>query len=176
MNQRPAHEPEKVLGGLLSLYERHLHSYDKWLSMARDAETKLDAGELDEFLNVHEEKQSVTEQLQKEDGRLRRERRHVTKALGLADFTLQQLDDAVTAMPDNRAFARVVAEWHRLLERLDRTMRQVAAVEKGIERKLRTHLRELSDSASNARTTRRAVRAYYADGEGHDARFIDRKS
>lgn len=178
MEQTPIKRPDVVLKQFAAAYRRHLQQYERWLEAAEAAVLKLDADELDEFLSVHERKQAIATELQQEEQRLRRERERLTGTLRLESFTMQQLETKAASLPepDSEAFQSVLVEWRGLLDELGGTMQKVAKAERQIERKLQRLLQSLKDSVSDTRTTRRAVRAYVSEGDGGDARFIDRKS
>lgn len=178
VTRTPVERPDRLLKELVGAYRRHLQRYERWLGMAESAEELLDGERLDEFLSLHEQKQAVAVELQEEEQRLRRQRERLTSSLGLESFTLQQLEAKAASLPeaDSEAFQSVLNEWRGLLDELSAVMQKVAKAERQIEGKLREMLRTLLDSASDARTTRRAVRAYFSDGEQQDARFIDRRS
>lgn len=168
--------PGRLLGDLASDYRKHLDQYETWLSLARRANAKLDEGEIDEFLQIHEEKQRISEGLREEESRLRNHRDAVQRKFGLARFTVRELEGAENLFDDEGTFALALADWRDLLDELSRAMREVAKAEKQTEQKLQRHLGSLSGAMSEARSTRRAVKEYNRpDADEHEARFIDRR-
>lgn len=175
MTHPPADGPEGLLEELTSSYRGHLRVYERWLHVAEQAVARLDAGELEQFLQVHEQKQLIADGLREQEVPLRHQRDHIAQHLQLEQFTVNELLTIAPSLPDKEAFIVAVQRWQKLLDDLSGVMQRVAKIERQIEVKLREHLRSLSDSVSDARTTRRAVRAYHHVPEGDDARFIDRK-
>lgn len=177
MPQTERERPDYLLGNLAAEYRRHLHQYERWLLLAQRAEEKLDAGAIDEFLHIHQEKQNIIEQLRDEERRLRKERDAVRESLGLAQFTLKELEQTDRLFDSDGAFATALADWRELLDELSDTIEKVAKLEKQTETKLRQHLGSLSDAVVNTRSTRYAVQQYNKPEAGdQDARFIDRLS
>lgn len=176
MARAPVEGPDRRLDHLVSKYRKHLDGYREWLTIASEANERLDGDELDGFLNLHEQKHVITERLRAEEGQLRLERDELSADLGLRQFTVEQLESAAQQMTDGESFAKTVASWRDLLAELNTVMQQVAKVERQTEDKLRRRLQSLTDAMSDTRSTRRAVRAYNRpEADGHDARFIDRR-
>lgn len=174
---RPSVErPDRLLRDLTSKYREHLADYRQWLTIANSASERLALEEFDEFLQLHEQKHVVTERLRAQERQLRSERDELSARLGLEEFTLAELGTVSPGLADGRSFAEAVDDWRQLLTQLNVVMQQVAKVERQTEDKLRQRLGSLTEAMSDARSTRRAVRAYNRpDADGHDGRFIDRR-
>src|SRR5690625_2247283 len=102
-----------ALRKLLAHYTRHLQGYERWLTLAEAAARRLDEDALDEFFELHEQKQGVAQKLQEEEKSLRQLRRQATEALGLEEFTLQALEEAAKAAEDED-FVRDVDAWRQI--------------------------------------------------------------
>lgn len=176
MIQAPDERPERLLGDLAANYREHLHDYERWLSLASRAKQKLEEDELDEFLELHQQKQVVAERLRKQEQQLRAERDELGARLNLRQFTLSELESATSLFSADGAFAKAVADWREVLSELNTAMEQVAKTERQTEQALRERLRSLGDAMSDARSTRQAVRAYNRpEVDAYDAQFIDRR-
>lgn len=176
MIQTSNERPEQLLGDLAANYRKHLYEYEKWLSLANRAKEKLEADQLDEFLQLHQQKQAIAERLRAQEQQLRSERDEVRGRLNLRELTLSELESATSLFAEDGAFAKAVADWRELLSDLNTSMEQVAKAERQIEQTLRERLSSLGETMSEARSTRQAVRAYNRpEADAYDAQFIDRR-
>lgn len=173
---REAKSAVMLLQELIDGYTVQLEYYRHWLALAQKARAHVDDDDLDEFLQLHGEKEDVTRRLREQEERLQAGRDALQEELELERFTLDELERAQVRVPDADAFGAALHEFAELLARLGAVMRDLERVERETETRLRRRLSSLRSEIKDVHSTRRATRAYIdADPDAKEARFIDHK-